>query len=443
MNQKKATISLVLLGHIDHGKSTTLGRFLYESGVVDERMIEKLREESKAYSMESWTWAYVLDTLPEERQKGITADIAFQYFETDRYKFVLIDAPGHRDFVKNALRGAAQADAALLVVSAVENDLKAGLKAGTPESPGGQTREHAILGSVLGIEQLIVCINKMDLVNYSQKSYELAVKAMKHLFKIIQSPWLNKIEQIPFIPISGLHGDNLVKKSENMPWYDGPTLLEGLNSLSPPKSKENMPLRFVADDAYDRPGSGTVLQGKIISGRLKINDKVKLLPAGEMGTVKEIWLDEDSVPEAISGEHVVVNLRDVNRDNLDAGVVLAPPNYEYQPPKEITARLLVMEKPLIPASTLALHCGTSHTSAQVSEILSIERKSSAHSKVPRENMGRIMIAFPSELITAKITVLDPIVIEKYDEFPELGRIILRHMGQTVGVGIVTELTRGK
>ncbi len=149
------------------------------------------------------------------------------------------------------------------------------------------------------------------------------------------------------------------------------------------------------------------------------------------------------MPEAISGEHVVVNLRDVNRDNLDAGVVLAPPNYEYQPPKEITARLLVMEKPLIPASTLALHCGTSHTSAQVSEILSIERKSSAHSKVPRENMGRIMIAFPSELITAKITVLDPIVIEKYDEFPELGRIILRHMGQTVGVGIVTELTRGK
>ncbi len=443
MKDRKPTISLVIIGHIDHGKSTTLGHFLYQAGVVDERMIEKLREESKAYSMESWTWAYVLDTLPEERQKGITADIAFQYFETDKYKFVLIDAPGHRDFVKNALRGAAQADAALLVVSAVENDLKAGLKAGTPESPGGQTREHAILGSVLGIEQLIVCINKMDLVNYSQKNYDFAVKAMKHLFKIIQSPWLNKIDQIPFIPISGLHGDNLVQKSEKMPWYDGPTLLEALNSLSPPKSKEKMALRFVADDAYDRPGSGTVLQGKIISGSLKVNDKVKLLPAGEIGTVKEIWLDEESVTEAISGEHVVVNLRDVTRDNLDAGVILAPPNYEYQPPKEITARLLVMEKPLIPASTLALHCGTSHTSARVSEILSIERKSSSHDKVPRENMGKIMIAFPSELITVKITILDPIVIEKYEEFPELGRIILRHMGQTIGVGIVTELTRGE
>lgn len=443
MTGRKPTISLVLLGHIDHGKSTTLGHFLYQAGVVDERIIEKLREESKAYSMESWAWAYVLDTLPEERQKGITADVAFQYFETEKYKFVLIDAPGHRDFVKNALRGAAQADSALLIVSAVENDLKSGLKAGTPDSPGGQTREHAILGSVLGIEQLIVCINKMDLVNYSQKSYEFAVKAIKHLFKLIQSPWLNKIDQIPFIPISGLRGDNLVKKSENMPWYEGPTLLEALNSLSPPKSKEELPLRFVADDAYDRPGSGTVLQGKIISGKLEVNDKVKVLPASEIGTIKEIWLDEDSVEEAVSGEHVVVNLRDVDRDHLDAGVVLAPPDYDYQPPREITARLLVMEKPLIPASTIALHCGTSHASAQVREILSIERKSSAHSKVPRENMGRIMIAFPSELITVSISILDPLVIEKYDEFPELGRIILRHMGQTVGVGIVTELSRGE
>ena len=229
MVNSKPTISLIWIGHVDHGKSTTLGHLLSQIGAIDVRTIEKLEEEAIEHQMESWTWAYILDTLPEEKQRGITSDIAFYPFETEKRNFMLIDSPGHRDFVKNMIRGASQADACVLVISAVPNDLKSGLKVGGYQDPGGQTREHAILASVLGINQVIIAINKMDQVEYRQDRYHEAVDKIKQLFREIQSPWTKQIESIPFIPICGLAGENLSEHSGQMEWYDGYTLLEALN----------------------------------------------------------------------------------------------------------------------------------------------------------------------------------------------------------------------
>lgn len=209
----KPTISLIWIGHVDHGKSTTLGHLLAQIGVIDPRTIEKLKEEAIQNQMESWQWAYVLDSLPEEKQRGITSDIAFYPFKTQERNFMLIDAPGHRDFVRNMIRGAAQADACVLVLSAVPNDLKSGLKKGKINDPGGQTREHAILASVLGIGQIIIAINKMDLVNYQEEAFKLAVKSIKELFSEIQSPWMKNFDSIPIVPISGYFGENLIESS--------------------------------------------------------------------------------------------------------------------------------------------------------------------------------------------------------------------------------------
>ncbi|MHA2499583.1 MAG: GTP-binding protein, partial [Candidatus Hodarchaeales archaeon] len=311
----KPSISLVVLGHVDHGKSTTLGHFLYELGTIDQRAMEKFESEAEMLKMSSWKWAFVLDSLPEERERGLTEDIAFFPFETPNRRFLLIDAPGHRDFVKNALRGAAQADACILMVSANPGDLKSGLKVGTGDgTPGGQTREHAILASVLGVQEVCIAINKMDTVNYSKEQYEATVDATKELLQEIQSPWVKKLSKIPFIPISGFEGVNLTKSSSELSWYKGPTLLEALDLMEPPVTRKDLKLRFIVQDAYERPGVGTVVDGRVVSGILHMGAKVLVQPGAEAGSVKEIWgTGGTSIQELQSGEHGVINLQGITK----------------------------------------------------------------------------------------------------------------------------------
>ena len=280
-NQTQVTLpmtSLITLGHIDHGKSTTMGHFLAEIGAVDQRTIERLETESADLKRASWKWAFVLDSTEEERAGGITADIAFQPFTIDNKPYMLIDAPGHRDYVKNAIRGAVLADACMVLVSVVSNDLRSGLKQGSGSSdPGGQTREHCILGSVLGINQVIFLINKMDAVNYSEESFNEAVLTIKNFLKEVQSPWLRLLNDQSFIPISGLEGDNLVTKSAKLDWWKGPTVKEALAKFTP--INKNMDhTRFLTHDSFEMPGIGTVLHGRFSSPILKSAPKVKLYP---------------------------------------------------------------------------------------------------------------------------------------------------------------------
>ncbi len=438
--EHKPTIALVFLGHVDHGKSTILGHFLYEMGIVDPRTMEKIEQEAKMRSMEAWKWAYVLDTLPEEQERGKTADIAFEEFETQKYHFVIIDAPGHRDYTSRMIRGAAQADAAILVVSAVPAELKAGLKRGSLGNPGGQTREHAILGSVLGIEQVLVAVNKMDLVDYSEQAFVKAVKAILDLFKDIQSPWANKVSQNHFIPVTGWYGDNLTTRSEKMPWYNGPTLLEALDIFQPPKPKVDLPLRFIVNDAFEMVGTGMVLQGRVVSGSLKVDQEVNIIPYNEKCLIKKVWDTEENPKNIlIAGEHGIILPKGVDKERLDEGIVLADKSHEYVPVDKILVKLLVMERPLNPGINVVLHCGTAHTSARLERILSLDKINPTQKKVRRTMGENIILAFPNEVITAEISIDSPIVIEKFSEFPELGRVILRSGGLTIGVGLVQKL----
>jgi elongation factor 1-alpha len=264
---KKPHLNLIVTGHVDHGKSTLVGRLLYDLGLIDQRTIEEYAKESeKTGKGDTFKFAWVLDRLKDERERGITIDLAFQKFETNKYFFTLIDAPGHRDFVKNMITGASEADCAVLVVSAKKGETEVAVE------PGGQAREHAFLLRTLGVNQLMVAINKMDdpSVNYSKERYE-EVKAM--VTNLLKSIGYN-VQKIRFIPTSGWTGDNVVKKSDKMPWYDGPTLYQAFDEFVEPEKPINKPLRLPIQDVYSITGVGTVPVGRIETGRMKVGDKV-------------------------------------------------------------------------------------------------------------------------------------------------------------------------
>lgn len=435
----KPTISLIWIGHVDHGKSTTLGHLLFQIGAIDPRIMEKLQTEAAQHQMESSKWAYVLDSLPEERQRGITADIAFYPFETTKRNFMLIDAPGHRDFVKNMIRGAAQADACILVISAVPNDLKSGLKTGGHNDPGGQAREHAILASVLGIKELIVAINKMDLVNFREDLFKQAVDQIKELFREIQSPWIKRLDEIPFIPISGFLGDNLIQPSTNLKWYTGSTLIEALDTLKGSVFKERLTMRFITYDLDERHGFGTLLLGKVLGSPLSVGDSIMVLPLGIVSEVKEIWIQETKTSILTPGNYGSVLLRNIDKDAMEEGMVLVPEQSDYSFASLILAKLLILEGSFVPGASVVFHCGTSYTTAQISKITKILKKNPKFKKLPRQFEGHITMAFKSELTEVELSLDSPIVVERFSDFPELGRVVLRRSGQTIAVGIVHDL----
>ena len=246
----KDHLNLIITGHIDNGKSTTMGHFLMDLGVVDERTIQSHAEESEKIGKgDTFKYAWVMDNIKDERERGITIDLAFQKFESAKYFFTLIDAPGHRDFIKNMITGASEADCAVLVLSAKEGETD------TAIAPGGQAREHAFLLKTLGVKQIIVAINKMDDSNYSEDAFKAAREKGEKLIKSVGY----KADTVPFIPVSGWKGDNLVKKSENMSWYSGKTLLEAFDDFTVEEKPTGKPLRVPIQDVYTITGVGTVV----------------------------------------------------------------------------------------------------------------------------------------------------------------------------------------
>jgi elongation factor 1-alpha len=274
MAEKKPHINIVFVGHVDHGKSTTVGRLLYDSGNVDEQAMRKLKEKAESLGKGGFEFAFVMDNLKEEQERGVTIDLAHKKFDTQKYSFTIIDAPGHRDFIKNMITGASQADAAVLVCGA--NEIKG--TEGITELPQ-QTVEHARLAKILGVGQLIVVVNKMDMQNYSQDRFNAVKNSVTALLK--SSGW--KIDEVAFIPVASLMGDNIAKKSDKMPWFTGKpaTLLEALDNLKIPQKPTELPLRMPIQDVYNITGIGVVPVGRIETGRMKVGDKVIAMPGRE------------------------------------------------------------------------------------------------------------------------------------------------------------------
>ena len=237
----KPHINLVFIGHVDHGKSTLVGRLLYDTGALSEQDYRKLKAEADAQGKSTFVFAYVMDTLKEERERGVTIDVSYKKFDGKKNNFTIIDAPGHRDFVKNMITGTSQADAAVLVVSAKE-----GLQP--------QTKEHAFLAQVMGLKQLIIAVNKMDEVKYEQKAFDALKVDLSKLLSAVGY----KMDTILFVPVSAWVGDNVAKASSNLGWYKGPTLVEALDTVVAPKPPTDKPLRLPIQDVYNIKGVRTI-----------------------------------------------------------------------------------------------------------------------------------------------------------------------------------------
>ncbi len=419
MAKDKPHMNLVFIGHVDHGKSTLIGRVFYETGALSEQDLEKYKKEAEEYGKGTWEFAYAVDATKEERKRGVTIDLAHRKFETEKYYFTVIDAPGHRDFVKNMITGASQADAAVLVVDAKDGIMP-------------QTKEHAYLSKVLGVKQINVAINKMDTVNYDEKRYN---EVKNELIKLLKGIGYNT-DKMQFVPVSALKGDNVVKKSGNMPWYNGPSLVEALNMFEVPEPPVNLPLRLPIQDVYSITGIGTVPVGRVETGEMKVGQKVVIQPGNVTGEVKSIEMHHEQYQKAGPGDNIGFNIRGIAKNQIKRGDVLGPVENPPTVAKKFKAQIIVLNHPtvLTVGYTPVFHCHTSQVACKFTKLL----------KKLDPKTGAVLQENPDFLKTgdAAIVEIEPtkaMVIEKKSDIPQLSSFAIRDMGTTIGAGVCIDI----
>eukprot|EP01026_Neomeris_dumetosa_P069917 TRINITY_DN693_c0_g1_i1.p1 TRINITY_DN693_c0_g1~~TRINITY_DN693_c0_g1_i1.p1 ORF type:complete len:476 (-),score=85.90 TRINITY_DN693_c0_g1_i1:297-1640(-) len=431
MAKEKLHLNLVVIGHVDSGKSTTTGHLIYKLGGIDKRVIEKFEKEAAEMNKRSFKYAWVLDKLKAERERGITIDIALWKFETPKYECTVIDAPGHRDFIKNMITGTSQADCAVLMIDSTPGGFESGI------SKEGQTREHALLAFTLGVKQMIVGTNKMDATEppYSEARYtEIKTEVSKYLKKVGYNP-----DKVNFVPISGFQGDNMLDKSTNMNWYKGPTLLEALDMVDPPKRPLDKPLRLPLQDVYKIGGIGTVPVGRVETGIIKPGMVVTFAPTGLTTEVKSVEMHHESLPEAVPGDNVGFNVKNVSVKELKRGYVCS--DSKNDPAKgcdTFMAQVIIMNHPGQIGNGYApvLDCHTAHIAVKFKEI---------QQKVDRRS-GKVTEESPKFIKNgdAAFVVMEPtkpMVVEAFTEYPPLGRFAVRDMRQTVAVGVIKKVEK--
>lgn len=413
MAKAKEHINLAFIGHVDHGKSTLVGHVLLQSGAIAEQQLSD--GENK--------FRFVMDKLTEERERGVTIDLAHAKFDTPKYEFTIVDCPGHRDFVKNMITGASQADAAVLVV-AIDDGIMP------------QTKEHAFLSRTLGINQLIIAINKMDLVNYDEAKFNALKDEVGALIKTVAyDP-----SKIHFIPISAFEGDNITKASENTPWYKGPSLVDAFNEFTAPEKPTNLPLRVPIQDVYSITGVGTVPVGRIETGIMKKADTVIFEPAGKAGEVKSIEMHHEMLDSAEPGDNVGFNVRGVGKNDIRRGDVAGHTDNAPTVAKEFTAQIVVLQHPgvITIGYTPVFHC---HTAQVACTFLELQKKlDPATGQVKEENPDFLKTG---DAAFVKVKPTKPMVIENVKEIPHMGRFAIRDMGQTVAAGMCIDIEKAK
>jgi len=407
-----------------------MGHLLYLLGQVDERKMREIEETAKKTGKETWKWAWILDKYKEERERGLTIDLAYLKFETKKYEFTLIDAPGHRDFIKNMITGASQADAALLVVSAKTGEYEAGVSA------AGQTREHIFLAKTMGINQIVVAINKMDEVEWNKNRYEEVKAGIQKLLRMVGY----NVNKIPFVPISGFLGDNLTEKSANMPWYDGPTLSEALDTFEPPPRPIDKPLRIPIQDVYTITGVGTVPVGRVETGKLKVGDVVVFMPANKSGEVRSIETHHTRISEAIPGDNIGFNVKGISRSDVRRGDVAGHTTTPPTVAEEFVGRVIILYHPtaIAPGYTPVLHV---HTATIPVRFVEIQKKLDPRTGATMEENPPYIKQ--GDVAIVKFKPLKPVVIEKYSDFPPLGRFAIRDSGRTVAAGVVIDVKKAE
>ena len=424
-DKKKPHRNIVFIGHVDHGKSTTVGRLLLDSGHIEEHVIEKNEKLAAEAGKAGFGLAYVMDGLKEERERGITIDVAHKEFFTPKYYWTIIDAPGHRDFVKNMITGASQADTAVLLCAA--ND---GVNA--------QTKEHAFLAKVLGVAELIVHVNKMDIsgVDWSEDKYKSACSEVTGLLKM--AGFGSQLDRIPMIPASSLNGDNVYKKSDKCPWYSGPTLFEAINSAEMPNKPVDKPLRLPIQDVYKISGIGTVPVGKIETGTLNVGKTVVFNPSQKSAEVKSIEMHHTMVEKAEPGDNVGFNVRGLAAEDIRRGDVAGysgtEPNFVRHDEHFVgQIQLMDIPKAVSVGYTPVFHAHTAQVAVKFMELLEKQNKNGkeANPSFLKTGDGCLVRFQPTK----------PMAIEAMSEFPELSRFAIRDMGKTVAAGVCIKIEK--
>ncbi|MDD5502958.1 MAG: translation elongation factor EF-1 subunit alpha [Candidatus Thermoplasmatota archaeon] len=418
---EKPHMNLVVIGHVDHGKSTLVGRLLVDTGTIPQMMVDKFEKEAQEKGKATFGLAWVMDSLKEERERGVTIDVAHKRFDTNKYYFTVIDAPGHRDFVKNMITGTSQADAAILVCSSYE-----GVQA--------QTKEHVFLSRTLGVKQLVIALNKADMVEYSQEKIN-AVKA--DIEKLLKNVGFDT-SKIAFVPVSAQAGENISKPSDKMPWYKGPTLIQALDNLTLPEKPTNLPLRIPIQDVYTITGVGTVPVGRVECGILRVNDKVIAEPSHKGGEVKDIEMHHEKMQQALPGDNIGFNVRGLGKTDVKRGDVIGLESSPPSVPKTFTAQVVVIQHPSAIAAgyTPVFHAHTAQVACTFEQIL--RKMDPKTGQVAEENPSFIKAG---DVAIIKMRPTRPMVIEKVKEIPMLGRFAIRDMGQTVAAGMCIDMEK--
>ncbi len=427
MAKTKEHINLVFIGHVDHGKSTTVGRLLFDTGNVDEQAMRKLKEKAEQLGKKGFEFSFVMDNLKEEQERGVTIDLAHKRFDTDKYYFTIIDAPGHRDFIKNMITGASQADCAVLVVAA--ND---GVNA--------QTIEHLKLSKIFGVGQLLIAVNKMDIsgVEFSEKRYQEVVEDVKK--HAAQAGW--KVDTLRYVPIASFPGENIAKKSAKMPWWTGDTLLEAINKFAIPQKPTNLPLRLPIQDVYNITGIGVVPVGRIETGIMKVGDKVMVVPGregkGVPGEVKTIEMHHEQVNQAEPGDNVGFNVRGIGKKDIARGDVLGHADHVPSVATEFTAQVVIMSHPSVVTVgyTPVFHIHTAQIACRFDQI--IKKLNPATGQEVTENKD---ILRNGDAAIVKLIPMQPLVIEKNSEIPQMSRFAIRDSGTTVAAGMCIDMVK--
>ncbi|MEK6825332.1 MAG: translation elongation factor EF-1 subunit alpha [Nanoarchaeota archaeon] len=425
MARTKPSLNVVFVGHVDHGKSTTIGRLMFDSGKVSPEELEKLKAEAQKHGKAGFEFAFVMDRFKEERERGVTIDLAYQKLVTNKYEVTIIDAPGHKDFVKNMITGASQADCAFLTISA-----KDGVQP--------QTKEHVWLLRTMGVTQVAVNINKMDAVDYKEDAFNKTKADVSAILK--QAGY--KPDTMTFLAISGFKGDNVAKKSTNMSWYKGPTILEQLDLFAQPDKPVDLPLRMPLQDVYEITGIGTVPVGKIETGVMKIGHKILILPGrsgkGIAGEVRTIEMHHEQLPQAEAGDNVGINIRGVGKKDIARGDVICDAAKPATIAEEFVATVAVISHPTVIAKgyTPVFHVHTAQVPCQFIELIEKTSPDGTTAKNPDFLKN-------GDVAKVRIKPIGNLVLETQASNPHMSRFAIRDAGATVAAGVCIEVKAKK
>jgi bifunctional enzyme CysN/CysC len=403
-------LKLVIVGHVDHGKSTLIGRLLFDTGSLPIDKVTEIQQICSSLGKE-FEFGFILDNLEEERDQGITIDTTQIFFRSEKRQYVIIDAPGHVEFIKNMITGASQAGAAAVIIDAEE---------GVQE----QTKRHAYILGMLGIQNIIVLINKMDRTGYDRDRFDEVKKSF--------GGFLNEIGLSAgyFVPISASHGDNVVTRSEKTPWYQGPTFLDALDTLRVGWDFRDSPLRFSVQDVYNF--SKRIIAGKVLSGTLHRNDKILILPSGETTCIRSLeeYLKDPTVAE--TGKCIGVTTAD--KVFCDRGYVFSDLHDTPAVTHTFSANIFWMDKkPHKKDQPLVFRCSTQESRGTITRFHTVINSSSL--ELIGTNTGEIR---NREVAQVTIQTDNPVIVEKYCKTAELGRFVLVTDEISAG-GIITEV----